>query len=76
MNKTVLTILGIFLGTLIVLVGLLNEKNIDINTITINDNILNNFYLVNRNLEAPIFVQYNDLSEIQIALITYSMGIE
>ena len=50
MKKKVLTTLGIFLGTLIVLVGLLNEKNIDINTITINDNILNNFYLVNRNL--------------------------
>ena len=69
MKKKILTTLGIFLGTLIVLVGLLNEKNLDTNTITINDNILNNFYLVNRNLEDPIFVQYNDLSEIQIALI-------
>tara|TARA_S200000501_G_scaffold359532_1_gene385584 strand:- start:20059 stop:20889 length:831 start_codon:yes stop_codon:yes gene_type:complete len=69
MKKKVLTTLGIFLGTLIVLVGLLNEKNLDTNTITINDNILNNFYLVNRNLEDPIFVQYSDLSEIQIALI-------
>ena len=29
MKKKVLTTLGIFLGTLIVLVGLLNEKNID-----------------------------------------------
>ena len=33
MKKKVLTTLGIFFGTLIVLVGLLNEKNIDINTI-------------------------------------------
>ena len=69
MKKKFLTTLGIFLGILIVLFGLLNKKDKDLNTITINDNILNNFYLLNRNLEDPFFIQYNDLSELQIALI-------
>ena len=61
MKKKFLTTLGIFLGILIVLFGLLNKKDKDLNTITINDNILNNFYLLNRNLEDPFFIQYNDL---------------
>ena len=69
MKKKILTTSGIFLGILIVLIGLLNKKGEDLNTIIINDNILNNFYLLNRNLEDPVFIQYNDLSEIQIALI-------
>ena len=69
MTKRFYTILGVFLGILIVLLGLLNKKDLDINTIVINDNILNNFYLANRNLEDPAFIQYNDLSEIQIALV-------
>ena len=69
MKKKIITILGIFLGILIVLTGLLSKKDEDLNTITINDNILNNFYLLNRNLEDPIFIQYSDLSEVQIALI-------
>ena len=69
MKKKIITILGIFLGILIVLIGLLSKKDEDLNTITINHNILNNFYLQNRNLEDPIFIQYSDLSEVQIALI-------
>ena len=69
MTKRFYTILGVFLGILIVLLGLLNKKDLDINTIVINDNILNNFYLANRNLEDPAFIQYNNLSEIQIALV-------
>ena len=52
-----------------VLFGLLNKKDLDVNTIVINDNILNNFYLANRNLEDPTFIKYNDLSEIQVALV-------
>ena len=69
MTKRFYTILGVFFGILIVLFGLLNKKDLDVNTIVINDNILNNFYLANRNLEDPVFVQYNDLSDIQIALV-------
>ena len=69
MTKRFYTILGVFLGILIVLFGLLNKKDLDVNTIVINDNILNNFYLANRNLEDPVFIQYNDLSDIQIALV-------
>ena len=69
MTKRFYTILGVFLGILIVLFGLLNKKDLDVNTIVINDNILNNFYLANRNLEDPAFIQYNDLSDIQSALV-------
>ena len=69
MTKRFYTILGVFLGILIVLFGLLNKKDLDVNTIVINDSILNNFYLANRNLEDPAFIQYNDLSGIQIALV-------
>ena len=69
MTKRFYTILGVFLGILIVLFGLLNKKDLDVNTIVINDSILNNFYLANRNLEDPAFIQYNDLSDIQIALV-------
>ena len=69
MSKKFLTTLGIFFGILIVLVGLLSKKDQGANAIIVNDNILNNFYLANRNLEDPVFIRYNDLSEIQIALI-------
>ena len=69
MSKIFLTTLGIFFGILIVLLGLLSKKDQGINAIIVNDNILNNFYLANRNLEDPLFIRYNDLSEIQIALI-------
>jgi parvulin-like peptidyl-prolyl isomerase len=47
----------------------LSKKDQGTNAIIVNDNILNNFYLANRNLEDPVFIRYNDLSEIQIALI-------
>jgi len=69
MTKKILTTLGIFFGILIVLFGLLNKKDQDVNAIIISDNILKNFYLANRNLEDPVFIRYSDLSEIQIALI-------
>ena len=69
MTKKILTILGIFFGILIVLFGLLSKRDQDVNAIIISDNILKNFYLANRNLEDPVFIRYNDLSEIQIALI-------
>src|SRR6056300_800728 len=69
MSKNFLTTLGIFFGILIVLLGLLSKKDQGINAIIVNDNILNNFYLANRNLEDPVFIRYNDLSDIQIALI-------
>lgn len=64
MSKKFLTTLGIFFGILIVLVGLLSKKDQGTNAIIVNDNILNNFYLTNRNLEDPVFIRYNDLSEI------------
>ena len=69
MTRKLYTIFGVIFGILIVLVGLLNKKNFDANTIVINDNILNNFYLANRNLEDPAFIHFNNLSEIQIALV-------
>ena len=69
MKKRFFTTFGIFLGIFIILFGLLNKKDLDVNTIIINDNILNNFYLANRNLEDPTFIKYNDLSEIQVALV-------
>ena len=69
MKKRFFTTFGIFLGIFIVLFGLLNKKDLDVNTIVINDNILNNFYLANRNLEDPTFIKYNDLSEIQVSLV-------
>ena len=69
MTRKLYTIFGVIFGILIVLVGLLNKKNFDANTIVINDSILNNFYLANRNLEDPVFINFNNLSEIQIALI-------
>jgi len=69
MTKKILTTLGIFFGILIVLFGLLNKRDQDVDAIIINDNILKNFYLANRNLEDPVFIRYSDLSEIQIALI-------
>ena len=69
MTKNILTTLEIFFGILIVLFGLLNKRDQDVNAIIISDNILKNFYLANRNLEDPVFIRYSDLSEIQIALI-------
>tara|TARA_Y100001936_G_scaffold190838_1_gene189822 strand:+ start:5970 stop:6800 length:831 start_codon:yes stop_codon:yes gene_type:complete len=69
MAKKILTTLGIFFGILIVLIGLLNKRDENVNTIIINDNILNNFYLLNRNLEDPVFIQYRDLSDLQVAII-------
>ena len=69
MTKKILTTLGIFFGILIVLFGLLNKRDQDVDAIIINDNILKNFYMANRNLEDPVFIRYSDLSEIQIALI-------
>ena len=69
MTRKLYTIFGVIFGILIVLVGLLNKKNFDTNTIVINDSILNNFYLANRNLEDPAFIHFNNLSEIQIALV-------
>ena len=69
MTKKILTTLGVFFGILIVLFGLLNKRDQDVNTIIISDNILNNFYLANRNLEDPVFIRYSDLPETQIALI-------
>ena len=69
MTRKLYTIFGVIFGILIVLVGLLNKKNFDANTIVINDSILNNFYLANRNLEDPAFIHFNNLSEIQIALV-------
>ena len=69
MTKKILTTLGVFFGILIVLFGLLNKRDQDVNTIIISDNILNNFYLANRNLEDPVFIRYSDLPETQIALV-------
>ena len=69
MTRKLYTIFGVIFGILIVLIGVLNKKSFDTNTIVINDNILNNFYLANRNLEDPAFIRFNDLSEIQIALV-------
>ena len=61
MTRKLYTIFGVIFGILIVLVGLLNKKNFDANTIVINDSILNNFYLANRNLEDPAFIHFNNL---------------
>lgn len=69
MTKKVYTIFGIILGLIVVLFGLLNKRDLDDNFIVANDNILKLFYLANRNLEEPVFIKYEDLSETQISLI-------
>ena len=66
MTRKLYTIFGVIFGILIVLVGLLNKKNFDANTIVINDSILNNFYLANRNLEDPSFIRFNDWMEVTV----------
>ena len=57
------------MGVGVILLGLLREDQINENSILINDNILKNFYLTNRNLEDPIFIPYKDLSQKQINII-------
>jgi len=69
MTKRIYTIFGVILGVGIILLGLLREDKINENSILINDNILKNFYLTNRNLEDPIFISYKDLSQKQINII-------
>ena len=69
MTKKVYTIFGIILGLIVVLFGLLNKRDLDDNFIVANDNTLKLFYLANRNLEEPVFIKYEDLSETQISLI-------
>ena len=69
MTKKVYTIFGIILGLIVVLFGLLNKRDLDDNSIVANDNSLKLFYLANRNLEEPVFIKYEDLTEAQISLI-------
>ena len=69
MTKRIYTIFGVILGVGVILLGLLREDQINENSILINDNILKNFYLTNRNLEDPIFIPYKDLSQKQINII-------
>ena len=69
MTKKVYTIFGIILGLIVVLFGLLSKTDLDDNFIVANDNTLKLFYLANRNLEEPVFIKYEDLSETQISLI-------
>lgn len=63
MTKRIYTIFGVILGVGVILLGLLREDQVNENSILINDNILKNFYLTNRNLEDPIFIPYKDLSQ-------------
>ena len=69
MTKKVYTIFGIILGLIVVLFGLLSKTDLDDNFIVANDKTLKLFYLANRNLEEPVFIKYEDLSETQISLI-------
>ena len=67
-NKKILSMAGIFFGVCIVIFGLLAKESSD-GSIAISDNILKNFYTSNRNLEEPVFINYDDLNDSQISLI-------
>ena len=68
-DKKILTLCGIFLGIAVIFFGLLANENDDDRSIIISDNILENFYISNRNLEDPIFIEFNDLTDIHISSI-------
>ncbi len=67
-NKKILSLAGIFFGVGIVIFGLL-AKDSSNSSIAISDNILKNFYTSNRNLEEPVFINFDDLTDSQISLI-------
>ena len=69
MTKKIYIIFGIILGIIVIFFGLLSKKDLDDNSIIANDSSLKLFYLANRNLEEPVFIKYEDLSETQISLI-------
>mgnify|MGYP000197279968 CR=1 FL=1 len=45
------------------------KKDLNDNSIIVNDSSLKFFYLANRNLEEPVFIKYEDLTEAQVLLI-------
>jgi parvulin-like peptidyl-prolyl isomerase len=47
----------------------LSKKDLNDNSIIVNDSSLKFFYLANRNLEEPVFIKYEDLTEAQVLLI-------
>ena len=69
MTKKIYIIFGIILGIIVIFFGLLSKKDLDDNSIIANDSSLKLFYLANRNLEEPVFIKYEDLTEAQVLLI-------
>ena len=69
MTKRIYIIFGIILGIIVIFFGLLSKKDLDDNSIIANDSSLKLFYLANRNLEEPVFIKYEDLTEAQVLLI-------
>ena len=69
MTKKIFIIFGIILGIIVIFFGLLSKKDLDDNSIIANDSSLKLFYLANRNLEEPVFIKYEDLTEAQVLLI-------
>ena len=65
-SKKKFALIGVILGILAILFGLLKSGARDEFSITINDNILKNFYNANRNLEEPVFIDFEDLSDNQM----------
>ena len=65
-SKKKIALSGVILGILAILFGLLKSGGRGEFSITINDNILKNFYTSNRNLEEPVFIDFEDLSDNQI----------
>lgn len=69
MTKRIYIIFGIILGIIVIFFGLLSKKDLNDNSIIVNDSSLKFFYLANRNLEEPVFIKYEDLTEAQVLLI-------
>ena len=65
-DKKILTLCGISVGIVVIFFGLLAKDNDNDRSIIMSNNILENFYISNRNLEDPIFIEFNDLTDIQI----------
>jgi hypothetical protein len=67
-NKKILSMVGIFFGVAVVFFGLLVKDSSD-GSIVISNSILKNFYISNRNLEEPVFIKFDDLTDSKISLI-------
>ena len=67
-NKKIFSMAGVFFGVAVIFFGLLAKESDD-GSIVISDNILKNFYISNRNLEEPVFIKFDDLTDSKISLI-------